>query len=58
MHNGKVPGSHINFEDIDLNVKFPALSDSGVKNKGSHLKNNLDLELTLKVDLKVKDFKV
>jgi len=40
--------------NIIFNVKFSALFESGVKNRGSNLKNDLDLQMTLKIDLKVK----
>ena len=40
-----------------LNVKFSDLSIGGVKNRGFHLKKKVDLEMTLKDNLKFK-FKV
>ena len=30
------------------------ISESGIKNRGSHLKNYFELQITLKIDLKVK----
>ena len=37
-----------------FDVKFPALFKSVVKNRGSHLRKGSYLNLTLKIDLKVK----
>ena len=45
---------HKNLPQIILDVKFPALFKSAVKNRGSHLIKGSYLKLTLKIDLKVK----